>query len=445
MDPILIVVLSFALTIVCFLLLVLLLRKHQHLRQLFLRVFPFLNLSSEDEHEISLELAAFTGLHLGIIYFDKNGNCSFINPSALELLNLHESPKSVTDILTMFGQVAGIKSLFLMPVKPKSITFQINDKAVNMAVKVNYLDNKLLNTVVVVQDFTQQERLNKQRKEFVANVSHELKTPITTIKAYAESLLDWGLKEKEAKQVRADIEKIRDDVHRMEALVGDLLLLSSIDGNRRQSQVELIEVEPLIRELVERFAMQAAEKEICINCYVLNKVPMIFAEAESLSRAFANIIGNAIKYGVQKGKLDIYISCLLEDVTIKFADNGIGIAQENLPYIFNRFYRVDNTGTRQHGGTGLGLSIVQELVKMHHGEIFVQSVLGSGTEFTIILPAEGNMYRSMIAASNTSAIDNDPWFLAAKKELLLQAKEYGVEINDISDVSEADLKIVLEQ
>lgn len=445
MDPLLLVALSVVFTVVCLLLFFLLLKKQHNLRQLFLRLFSFFNFSNIDEREISLELAAFSGLHLGIIYFDKNGNCSFINPSALELLDLQVAPKSVTDMLTLFGQVSGIKSLFLMPVKPKSITFPIKDRAVNMAVKVNYQDSQLLNTVVVVQDFTQQERLNRQRKEFVANVSHELKTPITTIKAYAESLLDWGLQEKEQLQVRQDIEKIRDDVQRMEALVGDLLLLSSIDGNRRQPHVELVEVEPLIRSLIERFSIQAAEKEISINCYVLNKVPMIFAESESLSRAFGNIISNAIKYGVQKGKLDIYISCLLEDVTIKFADNGIGIAQDHLPYIFNRFYRVDNSGTRQHGGTGLGLSIVQELIKMHHGEILVQSVLGSGTEFTIILPAEGNMYRSMIAASASSGFNNDPWYVAAKDELLLQAKEYGVEIKNIADVSESDLKIVLEQ
>ncbi|MDF0485578.1 sensor histidine kinase [Amygdalobacter nucleatus] len=445
MDPLLVVGLALSFTIVCLILFLLLLRRHKRLRQLFLHFLPFLDFSSTNDKEASLELAAFSGLHLGIIYFDKNGKCTFVNKSALELLSLHEEPSSLTDMLTLFGHVPGIKSLFLMQVNPKSITFTVNDKSVNLAVKTNYQDKQLLNTVVVVQDFTQQELLNKQRKEFVANVSHELKTPITTIKAYTESLLDWGIKEKDKAQIKQDVEKIRDDAFRMEALVGDLLLLSSIDGNRRQSHVELTEVEPLIRSLIDRFSIQAAEKEITVNCYVLNKVPMIFAEPDSLSRAFGNIIGNAIKYGVRGGKLDIYISCLLEDVTIKFADNGIGISEEHLPYIFNRFYRVDNSGTRQSGGTGLGLSIVKELVKMHHGEILVQSVLGSGTEFTIILPAEGSMYRSMIKAANKSDTLTDPWFIAAKNELLAQAKDYGVEIKNIADVSDADLKIVLEQ
>lgn len=444
MDPLTVFVIVVFLFI-CLSTLFFLLRKHTFLKRFFEPFFSFFNPSAYNERELAIDQNAFDSLHLGIIYFDKNSNCSFINDSALDLLGLTQAPKSVTDMLTLFGHVSGIKSLFLMPVKHKSITFPIKDRVVNMTVNVTHKDNKLLNTVVVVQDFTQQERLNRQRKEFVANVSHELKTPITTIKAYTESLLDWGLNEKDSDQIRQDILKIRDDVQRMETLVGDLLLLSSIDGNRRQPHVELIEVEPLIRSLIERFSIQAAEKEISINCYVLNKVPMVFAESESLSRAFANIISNAIKYGVQKGKLDIYISCLLENVTIKFADNGIGIAQENLPYIFNRFYRVDNSGTRQHGGTGLGLSIVQELIKMHHGEILVKSVLGSGTEFTIILPAEGSMYRSMIAASNSNGLNGDAWYEAAKKELLLQAKEYGIDIKDIADVSEANLKIVLEQ
>ena len=400
----------------------------------------------EANKDLNMELAAFSSLHLGVLYFDTNGKCRFHNRSALELLDLKEPPGSVTDILTMFGHIQGIKSLFLMPVNGKSVTFSIRpDRSINFAVKVNMQDTRILNTVIVVQDFTQEELQNKQRKEFVANVSHELKTPITTIKAYTELLLDWGIKEKSKEQIADDIKKIRDDAMRMEALVGDLLLLSSIDGNRRQPKVELIEVEPLIHDLIERFSLQAVEKNIKINCYILNKVPMVFAEAESLERAFGNIISNGIKYGVPNGKIDIYISCLIDDVTIKFADNGIGIAQEHLRYIFNRFYRVDNSGTRQHGGTGLGLSIVQELIKMHHGEIFVQSVLGSGTEFTVILPSEGSMYRSTIAAAHDPDFENDLWYKAAKKELLIQAKEYGVKIDDIANVSEADLKVILEQ
>lgn len=393
----------------------------------------------------SYQLDVFPALNIGLLVFDRNSKLLFSSDEALKLLLLDTAPATLTDFLKNFGHVGGMKSLFFIPNSKKSITFQLDEEHwVKLSVKVKYQGKDLLQTTVVVQDFSDQEQQNKQRKEFVANVSHELKTPITTIKAYTESLLDWGLAEKTDEQVRSDIEKIKGDVYRMENLVGDLLLLSSIDSKRRVPDIQLIEVETVIKSLVERLSMQADERNMTLNYHILNKVPMIFAETESLERAFGNIIINAIKYGVQGGKIDIYVSCLIDDVTIKISDNGIGIAPENLPYIFDRFYRVDKTGARLKGGTGLGLSIVKELVKMHHGEILVHSVLGRGTEFTIVLPSEKGMYREVIS-NKAARYSEDPLYMCAVKELLLQAKEFAMDVNEVGELSEYDLKVIMEQ
>lgn len=439
-----IVFLSGALFILLCLPLILYILKRLGKTSLFpLTLFP-VDKNYQDK-SVGYQLDVFPDLNIGILVFDRNAKLIFYNEEALKLLLLEQAPLTLTDFLKHFGQVGGMKSLFFIPNSKKSVTFQLDEEHfVKLSVKVKYKDKDLFQTTVVIQDFSEQEQQNKQRKEFVANVSHELKTPITTIKAYAESLLDWGLAEKSAEQVRSDIEKIKGDVFRMEDLVGDLLLLSSIDSKRRVPDIQLIEVETLIKSLVERLSMQADERNISLNCHVLNKVPMIFAEAESLERAFGNIIINAVKYGVVGGKVDIYISCLIDDVTIKISDDGIGIAPENLPFIFDRFYRVDKTGARLKGGTGLGLSIVKELIKMHHGEILVQSVLGRGTEFTIVLPSEQAMYREVIA-DKAARYSADPLYSCAVKELLLQAEEFGLDVNEAGELTERDLKFIMEQ
>lgn len=241
--------------------------------------------------------------------------------------------------------------------------------------------------IILVQDITSQAREESQRKEFVANVSHELKTPLTTIKTYTESLLDWGIEEKSRDRIKSDMSRVYDDTLRMEKLIDDLLLLSRIDGKGMYTRIEAGNLVSLVKKTVDRLIPQAEDKDIQLTCDIVSQVPKVYLDQTAMERIVTNLLTNAIKYTDHYGQVKVYVGKLVDSVYIKIKDNGLGIDREEQDHIFDRFYRVDTTGSRQYGGTGLGLSIVRELVDLHQGRVTVQSSLGRGSEFTVILPS----------------------------------------------------------
>lgn len=236
--------------------------------------------------------------------------------------------------------------------------------------------------VVVFHDITELKNLEQMRKDFVANVSHELKTPITSIKGFSETLLDGAMKDEDA--LKSFLEIILTESDRLQSLIQDLLELSKIEKHGFELSLEKQEVSELVGDVLPILNDRAEKKDITIHTHFESH-----GEAEidpyRLKQVFINLISNAIVYTPQGGDVTISITEDSENVHVSIKDNGIGISEEELPRIFERFYRVDKARSRNSGGTGLGLAIVKHIIEAHEGKIAVESEVNKGTTFTLCL------------------------------------------------------------
>jgi two-component system phosphate regulon sensor histidine kinase PhoR len=238
--------------------------------------------------------------------------------------------------------------------------------------------------IAVFHDITRLKELEIIRQDFVANVSHELRTPLTTIKGYAETLLEGALKEDVAFQF---VQVIKRHTDRLTKIVEDLLMLSKIESKEFQLKIEFISLPDFINDVID-FVKEAAEKkEISISQSKITSSQAVGADRNYLEQIFINLLDNAIKYTHEGGK--VTISAIEKDkreIQFSIEDDGMGIPREDIPRIFERFYRVDKGRSQELGGTGLGLSIVKHLVQAHGGRVWVESQLGEGSTFYFTLP-----------------------------------------------------------
>ncbi len=396
--------------------------------------------------ERSKSEAILADLDVGVIAYSSDGTLINHNPAAHKMLLPDKIPQSLSDFTSRYGQENGIQAGLLLGNETISGIVLHENSVLRVRLKQSRFDEgRRAGTIVVIQDITDQEREEKQRKEFVANVSHELKTPLTTIKTYSESLLEWGLAEKSKDAIHKDIWRIHDDSLRMEKLVEDLLLLSSIDSRGLRVRLELFDITQLIRQVVDRLQLQAEDKAIDMTCYAVSRVPLVLADRTAIERVITNLVGNALKYTEKGGAVKVYISHLVDDVCLKVQDNGFGIEKEHLSRIFNRFYRVDMTGSRMYGGTGLGLSIARELVELHDGKISASSVLGKGTEFTVMIPIARKLLENTIKACQISTVPQDMLHEAAADELKQMAKEQGMASQNLAELDDQQIKQLLDR
>ena len=344
------------------------------------------------QNESQLILAS---LNMGVIAYSHDGILLLSNQAASKILS--EIPHNFHDFIELYDQKQKLRSDLILEKKQSEIILNIKEKTYRLTVEERVLGkSKRPAHIILIQDITEQVLEDQQRKEFVANVSHELKTPLTTIKTYSESLLDWGIDEKSRAAVKKDMEKLYTGSIRMEQLIDDLLLLSRIDGKAIFTHIEKRKLMPIIRTCIERMYPQADQKNIDISSYSLSDPIYAFVDVSAFERIIMNLVSNAIKYTLKYGEVKVYVGTLVEDIYIKIVDNGIGIPKDAQKNIFKRFYRVDSTGSRAHGGTGLGLSIVKELVELHSGQIDLKSHLDQGSEFTIILPSVKKVLRNTL-------------------------------------------------
>jgi two-component system phosphate regulon sensor histidine kinase PhoR len=240
--------------------------------------------------------------------------------------------------------------------------------------------------VFVFHDVTELRRLERMRQDFVANASHELKTPLASIKAYTETLLDWALHDDKVNH--RFLERIDEQVERLNQLILDLLSLARIESSQEIFEHEPIPLLPVLGACVDahRDRAQAKALDLAYEPAGMDVDTLVLVDEEALRQIFDNLIDNAIKYTPEAGSVSV--SCFVDhnEVTIEVADTGIGIPRDDLPRIFERFYRVDKARSRELGGTGLGLSIVKHLVQSVGGQIDVASRIGSGSRFTVHLP-----------------------------------------------------------
>jgi len=237
--------------------------------------------------------------------------------------------------------------------------------------------------IAVFHDISRLKELEKVRQDFVANVSHELRTPLTTIKGYAETLLEGALKEEVAFQF---VQVIKRQSDRLTKIVEDLLALSKIELKEFLLKIEILPFPELVEDVL-RYIQEAAEKKKISISVELPTSLMVRADRNYLEQILINLIDNAIKYGKEGGKITVFaVQRNQSEVEVSVSDNGIGIPKEDLPRIFERFYRVDKGRSQELGGTGLGLSIVKHLIQAHGGRVWAESQLGEGSTFYFTLP-----------------------------------------------------------
>ena len=240
--------------------------------------------------------------------------------------------------------------------------------------------------VAVLHDTTEQEKEERERRLFVSNVSHELRTPLTSVKSYLEALDEGALSE----PVAPDFIKVSlDETNRMMRMVTDLLHLSRIDNATSHLDVELINFTAFITFILNRFDQirgQDEEKKYeLVRDYPITSV-WIEIDTDKMTQVIDNILNNAIKYSPDGGKITVTMKTTDDQMILSISDQGLGIPKQDLPRIFDRFYRVDRARSRAQGGTGLGLAIAKEIIKQHKGFIWAKSEYDKGSTFTIVLP-----------------------------------------------------------
>ena len=328
-------------------------------------------------------------LHMtdGIIAFDMEGKIIHINPAAKSLLGLNDKDNTIKKIFKKLNMDINIeKIVYLENWTSSEQRKNIGNKYVNMLFAPFQDENdKPAGVITVIQDITEHVKLDNMRKEFVADVSHELKTPITSIMGYADTLIE-GEYDDETRSKFLSV--ISTEARRMARLVTDLLTLSRYDNKKVETDVTSFDLGDLVKRCLEKLKFEIEKKGHNVECFVTASVPPIVADKYGIERVVLNILSNAIKYTPDHGTIKVYVGFVYNDAYIKVIDNGIGIPESDLTRIFERFYRVDKARSRELGGTGLGLSIAKEILDKNKGSIDIKSKVGKGTEVVIRIPAK---------------------------------------------------------
>ncbi len=321
----------------------------------------------------------------GVIAFSMQKQIIHINGAAKAFANISDADDTYEKVMKKLKlKVDFDKVLYLSNYKNLEEKVEVNDNVLSV-VLVPYHNEKLLpmGVIAILKNITENEKLNNMRKEFVANVSHELKTPLCSIKGYSETMMD---RELEPEEIKKFAKVINDEANRMDRIVADLLQLSRFDYKKNVWDRVKLNIDDLAKQVVENLQYVAKEKKHNLKC-VVNMIPgPVLASKDAIQQVMTNIISNSIKYTPDGGEITVYVGAAGGKAYLKFVDNGIGIPEKDLKRIFERFYRVDKARSRQMGGTGLGLSIVKEIVEAHEGTIEMKSEEGVGTEVIVTLP-----------------------------------------------------------
>lgn len=336
----------------------------------------------ETLEEISAERrkaeAILSNMADGLVALDREGRIIHVNPAAARMLR---------------AEPAALEGRRLAEVLPEAsldgeAPFVHRDRTLRARLApLRDSSGQATGTVVVLHDVTEEERLERMRREFVANVSHELRTPLTTIKSYVETLLDGAAEDPEVAERFLGV--VNRETERMTRLVSDLLTLSHLDSGSLRMERQPLAPAELVAEVCEKFRERCERKEIALRCTFDPGAPLVLADRDRMEQVLSNLLNNAVDFTPPGGTIDVKVEAGDGRVTVRVIDTGTGIPPEDLPRIFERFYRVDKARSREFGGTGLGLSIAKEIVESHEGRIGIESSLGRGTEVWFWLPALG--------------------------------------------------------
>jgi two-component system sensor histidine kinase VicK len=326
-------------------------------------------------------------LHMtdGMAAFDRAGRLININPSAEKLLG-----RALGEDDTYAGVLgeAGVEMGEIFEIEPPGYIeteLSFRDRVLKVYLAPFGRDENDGGVMAVIHDVTEQAKLEAARREFVANVSHELRTPLTNVKSYTETLISD--EEIPSKMRERFLRVILNETDRMAHIVKDLLTLTRMDYGRLDWNFEPINTVQLFEEIAEAMRGEASLKGHSLILRLGEGLPSITGDRDRLQQAVANLISNAIKYTPDDGKITIDVYSSGGNLSFCVTDNGLGIPKEDIPRLFERFYRVDKGRSREMGGTGLGLSIAKDIIDHHKGTIEVKSGVGEGTSITVTLPA----------------------------------------------------------
>ena len=327
----------------------------------------------------------------GVLATNRRGKITMINDMAKKQLGVQKEEvlnKSILELLKIEDEYE-LRDLITQVPELMIDSQDANGEYLSLRVRFALVRREsgfISGLVAVLHDMTEQEKEERERRLFVSNVSHELRTPLTSVKSYLEALDEGALSE----PVAPDFIKVSlDETNRMMRMVTDLLHLSRIDNATSHLDVELINFTAFITFILNRFDQirgQDEEKKYeLVRDYPITSV-WIEIDTDKMTQVIDNILNNAIKYSPDGGKITVTMKTTDDQMILSISDQGLGIPKQDLPRIFDRFYRVDRARSRAQGGTGLGLAIAKEIVKQHEGFIWAKSEYGKGSTFTIVLP-----------------------------------------------------------
>ena len=327
----------------------------------------------------------------GVLATNRRGKITMINDMAKKQLGVQKEEvlnKSILELLKIKDEYE-LRDLITQVPELMIDSQDANGEYLSLRVRFALVRREsgfISGLVAVLHDTTEQEKEERERRLFVSNVSHELRTPLTSVKSYLEALDEGALSE----PVAPDFIKVSlDETNRMMRMVTDLLHLSRIDNATSHLDVELINFTAFITFILNRFDQirgQDEEKKYeLVRDYPITSV-WIEIDTDKMTQVIDNILNNAIKYSPDGGKITVTMKTTDDQMILSISDQGLGIPKQDLPRIFDRFYRVDRARSRAQGGTGLGLAIAKEIIKQHKGFIWAKSEYGKGSTFTIVLP-----------------------------------------------------------
>ena len=327
----------------------------------------------------------------GVLATNRRGKITMINDMAKKQLGVQKEEvlnKSILELLKIEDEYE-LRDLITQVPELMIDSQDANGEYLSLRVRFALVRREsgfISGLVAVLHDTTEQEKEERERRLFVSNVSHELRTPLTSVKSYLEALDEGALSE----PVAPDFIKVSlDETNRMMRMVTDLLHLSRIDNETSHLDVELINFTAFITFILNRFdQMRGPDEEKkyeLVRDYPITSV-WIEIDTDKMTQVIDNILNNAIKYSPDGGKITVTMKTTDDQMILSISDQGLGIPKQDLPRIFDRFYRVDRARSRAQGGTGLGLAIAKEIIKQHNGFIWAKSIYGKGSTFTIVLP-----------------------------------------------------------
>jgi len=342
-----------------------------------------LNALNQEKEQLSRILSSMAD---GVITLDRDGSVMVTNPPANEFIGawlfeqgyeVEESGELPQELQILFGKV-------VQDEKEQMGEVDVQGRSWVILMTPLYDQNHVRGAVAVLRDMTEERLHDKLRKDFIANVSHELRTPISMLQGYSEAIVDDIAGNEEEKKELAQI--IHDESLRMGRLVNELLDIARMEAGHIQLNLEPLEIEDFTNRIVRKFQGVARDHDVELigDIHPINQI--VYADTDRVEQILTNLIDNAIRHTPDQGVVTLRLEPFHNGVKLEIEDTGAGIPEDDLPFVFERFYKADKARTRGRSGTGLGLAIVKNIVDAHRGKVSAHSKLGEGTTFSVFLP-----------------------------------------------------------